>query len=134
MPRNARRSITAKPWPAFFAEFFHELGYRRRASPDRTGRDRLRRHPECVGLVEADVSAGIPGVIAFPGDVADLRSDHDRLTSAVDGADGKYPLSVGLQELLPCTAPTCLVGRVFPLLDVIEKVAGFGHVAPLALP
>src|SRR5687767_6986814 len=65
----------------------------------------LLRHPERVRLVAADVSARIPGVIAFLGHVLDLRADHDRLADAVHRADGEDLVGAGGQDLLPRLAP-----------------------------
>src|SRR5258708_2709059 len=95
-----------------------------RAASSRQGRASLR-DPERVGLVEPDISAGIPGIVAFLGHVAHLGADHDRLADAVHSADGEYFVGVGLKNLVPRRAAAGLIGRVLPLLDVIEKLAGF---------
>src|SRR6266851_7845510 len=93
----------------------------------------LLRDPERVRLVEPDIPAGIPGVIAFLGHVAYLGADHDRLADAVHRADGEYLVSAGLQDLVPRLATVRVVGRVLPFLDVVEELAGGLHVALLAL-
>src|SRR5258708_26871492 len=100
---------------------------------DAHGPKRLRRDPERIGLVEADISAGIPGVIAFLRHVAHFGADHDRLADAVHGADREHLVGVGLQDLVPRLAALLVVGRVLPFLDVVEELAGLLHVALLAL-
>src|SRR5260370_9414302 len=87
-----------------------------RAPPQRSwgGEADLLCDPERIGLVEADISAGIPGVIAFLGHVAHLGANHDRLADAVHRADREHLVGVGLQDLLPGLAAARLVGRVLP--------------------
>src|SRR5476651_405172 len=93
----------------------------------------LRGDPEGVGLVEADVAAGIPGVIAFLGHVADLRSDHDRLQDAVQRADRKDLLGIDLEDARPRAPSRRVVGRGLPAPELVEQDAGIVHVALLAL-
>src|SRR5262245_5219167 len=61
----------------------------------------LRREPECIGLIEADIAAGIPRVVAFLRHVAHLGSNHDRLADAVQGPDREDLIGVDSQYLLP---------------------------------
>src|SRR5476651_305154 len=98
-----------------------------------TRRVALRGDPERVGLVEADIAAGIPGVIAFLGHVPDLRADHDRLQDAVQRADRIDLVGVDLEDARPRLAAARLVGRGLPALELVEQGAGIVHVALLAL-
>src|SRR5689334_6572380 len=94
----------------------------------------LPRNPERIGLVEADIAAGIPGVVALLRSVAHLGPDHDRLADAVDRPDREHLVGVGLKDLLPGAPAALLVDRVLPFADVIQQPAGGLEIALLALP
>src|SRR5262249_40188674 len=64
------------------------------------GEEDLLLDPERVGLVEPDISARIPGVVALLGHVAHLGADHDGLANAVHRADREHLVGVALQDLL----------------------------------
>src|SRR5437879_3553206 len=94
---------------------------------------RLLAQPEGVGLVEADIAAGIPGPVAFLRHIAHLRIDHDRLHDAVHRADREYLVDVDRQNLLPHLTALVLAGRLLPVMYQFEELAGLGHIAFLAL-
>ena len=65
----------------------------------------LLRDPECIGLIEPDIAAGVPRVEALPGHIANIRPDHDGLADAVHCADREHLVGIGLQDLVPRDAP-----------------------------
>src|SRR5260370_18282732 len=94
---------------------------------------KLLREPERVGLVEADIAAGIPRPVAFLRHVAHLGADHDRRHDAVHGADREYLVDIDRQHLLPHLAASILVACLLPLVHQLEELTGSAHVPLLAL-
>src|SRR5262245_38710613 len=99
------------------------------------GRQRpgLWREPERVGLVEADIAARIPGVVALLRHVAHLGADHDRLANSVHRSDGEHLVGVGLKDLVPGVAAALLVAGALPFLHVVQQATNGVEFALLAL-
>jgi len=53
--------------------------------------------------------------------------DDDRLTDAIDGADGEHLVRIGLENRAPGLAAHCGIDRGLPLLQVVEQLARCVH-------
>ena len=80
--------------------------------------------PERIGLVEPDISARIPGVVSFLGNIADLRSDDDRLSDSVHRSDAEHLVGVRSENLVPGLAADRRVDGAFPFMQVVHQFAG----------